>query len=106
MTLEDLDALESLNHSATAAPWYVLHLNDDRSMSAIAVSTKADAMHGSQYMTEHSGTIVAACYLQYPPYVMPEGDETEDQNAALIAQVRNALPELIRLARLALTHKL
>jgi hypothetical protein len=42
--------------------------------------------------------IVAACLIQDPPYVIPADDRFEE-NAAMIAAVRSALPELIRLAR-------
>jgi hypothetical protein len=47
------------------------------------------------------GEVVAACLIQEPPYVVP-ADERYDENADLIAAMRNALPELLRLARLGL----
>ena len=45
--------------------------------------------------------VVAACLLQQPRYVDPP-DQKWDENAALIAEVRTALPELLRLARIGL----
>src|SRR3569623_394084 len=98
MTLEDLDALEELHRSATAAPWYVRQLDDDYAMGAITILTEAGRNRRAQYMTEVAGEIIAACLVQHPQYVMPDGhDDIEDRIAALIAASRTALPELVRL---------
>ncbi len=109
MTPEDLDALERLDRQASSGPWYVRHLDDDYFMSAVAVSTCPPTGRSLETMEMVSGELVAACYVQHPPYVMPDAeadgeDSREDSNAALIAAVRNALPELIRLARQALSE--
>lgn len=42
MTPEDLDALEKLDRLGSSGPWYVRHMDDDRFMSAITVSTHPD----------------------------------------------------------------
>jgi len=80
-------------------------LDDELRMGAIAVSTRPDSGRNEDM---RSGTwpgeeIVAACLLQSPPYVIPADDRFE-KNAELIATVRTALPELLRLARLGLEN--
>lgn len=72
-------------------------------MGALAVSTRPDtgrseSMRSGEWRGEE---MVAACLVQASPYVVPADDRFEE-NAVLIAAVRNALPELIRLARLGL----
>jgi hypothetical protein len=103
MTREDLDALEVLEQSASAGPWHVRRLDDELCMGACAVSTRPDmGMNESMRLGIWPGEeIVAACLIQSPPYVMPADDRFEE-NARLIAELRNALPELLRLARLGL----
>lgn len=103
MTLEELVALEALERAASAGPWYVRQLDDELCMGAVAVST-LPAMGANESM--RSGTwpgqeVVAACLIQSPPYVIP-ADDKWGENAQFIAAVRNALPELIRLAKLGL----
>ena len=110
MTPEDLDALEKLDRLASSGPWYVRHMDDDLFMSAVTVSTCPETGRAFETMGMVSGELVAACYVQHPPYVMPDPeadgeDSREDSNAALIAAVRNALPELVRLARQALSQQ-
>jgi len=106
MTNEDLDALEALERLASAGPWYVRSLDDEMCMGAVAVSTHPDTglnenMRAGSWPGEE---IVAACLIQGPPYVIPADDRFEE-NAELIAAVRTALPELLRLARLGLERQ-
>jgi hypothetical protein len=103
MTLDDLDALECLNVAATPGPWFVRQLNDEHCMGAIAVSTMPETGRNESMRSGSwpSSDVVAACLIQQPPYVLPEDDRFEE-NAALIAEVRTALPELLRLARIGL----
>jgi len=103
MTQKDLDALASLEAAATPGPWHVRFMDDVHCMSAVAVSTKPDTgKHESMRAGGWPGEeIVAATLIQEPSYVIPS-DDRWDENAALIANVRSALPELLRLARLGL----
>lgn len=103
MSLDELDTLSLLDRSASAGPWFIRKLDDEVCCGAYAVSTCPDTgrkedMRSGAWRGEE---MVAACLIQNPPYVVPEDDRFEE-NAALIAAARNALPELIRLARLAL----
>ncbi|MEG3144954.1 hypothetical protein U1839_09830 [Sphingomonas sp. RT2P30] len=99
MREEDLARLNALDEAATPGPWFVRRLDDNACMCAVAVSTKADG--DDAFVDEWRGEeMVAACLIQDPPYVVPEA--RWDENAALIAAMRNALPELLRLARLGL----
>lgn len=104
MTPEQLDELAALEHAASAGPWYVRDLDDQTCMGARAVSTKPDTGRNESMRagTWPGAEIVAACLIQDPAYVVPADDRFE-QNAAFIAAVRNAFPELVRLARLGLT---
>lgn len=100
MTFEQLEALEALERIASAGPWYVRKLDDEMCMSAYAVSTSPDTGKNEDM---RSGTwpgseVVAACLIQSPPYAVP-ADERYEENAKLIAAMRTALPELLRLAR-------
>lgn len=104
MTEDELDRLVELERKASTGPWYVRELDDEMSMGAVAVTRSPEISHVTQSMrlgTWPSGEIVAACLVQSPPYAMTD-DNKFDENAELIAAVRNALPELLRLARLAL----
>ncbi|MBS7695665.1 MULTISPECIES: hypothetical protein [unclassified Chelatococcus] len=102
----DLDQLERLAAQATPGPWFVRFLDDIHAMSAVAVATRPATGGGKsmRFGEWPSGEVIAACLIQEPPYVVPT-DERYDENAALIAAMRNALPELLRLARLGLTAK-
>ena len=102
----ELDALEALDKAASAGPWYVRRLDDELCQGAYAVSTRPDTgasedMRSGRWPGEE---IVAACLIQAPPYVVPADDRFEE-NARLIVAVRNALPELLNLARLGLRSK-
>lgn len=100
MTHEELDQLAVLSEAATRGPWHVRHLNDEMHQCAYAVSTKPDTGAGEDMRSGvwPGDEIVAACLIQSPPYVIPSDDKFQE-NAQLIAAVRTALPELIRLAR-------
>lgn len=104
MNSDDLEKLAQLDRAATPGPWFVQLLDDDHAMNAVAVCTKAQSGVGGSM---RAGTwplddVVAACLLQEPRYVDPP-DTKWDANAALIAEVRTALPELLRLAKIGLT---
>ncbi|MDQ0249663.1 hypothetical protein J2W22_001710 [Sphingomonas kyeonggiensis] len=103
MTPEALNALEALEQAASAGPWHVRRLDDEDCMGGLAISTHPDTGRGESMRSgEWRGEeMVAACLIQAPPYVVPADDRFEE-NAALIATMRNVLPELIRLARLGL----
>ena len=103
MTADDLDNLTKLDAAATPGPWYVRLLDDEYAMSAVAVATEpeTDTLESMRMGTWPEGLIVAACLIQQPAYVMPE-DDRYDENAALIAAMRTALPELLRLAKIGL----
>ena len=103
MTPDELNQLVALEQAATPGPWYVRKLDDEACMGACAVSSRQDT---GQNESMRSGAwpgeeIVAACLVQSPPYVVP-ADDKHEENAKLIAAVRTALPELLRLARMGL----
>jgi hypothetical protein len=106
MTGIDLDRLQELDRAASPGPWFVRHLDDDHAMSAVAVSTQPEtgdfgSMREGDWPLD---VVVAACLLQQPRYVDPP-DQKWDENAVLIAEVRTALPELLRLARIGLAQE-
>ena len=107
LTQNDLHALARLDVAATPGPWYVRSMDDDLCCGARAVATKPNTSGDNDDLTAstHHG-IVAATSLQHHDYVMP-ADGKGIENADLIAAVRTALPELLRLARLgmALDHR-
>src|SRR5215207_5461724 len=100
MTENDLENLAKLDAAATPGPWHVRFMDDEHSMNSVAVSTRPDTgAHESMRAGELPGDeIVAATLIQQPAYIVP-ADDRWDENAVLIATVRSALPELIRLAR-------
>ena len=106
MTNDDLDRLDELHRKASSAPWFVRWLDDEYCQTAVAVSTKPDTgAHESMRADEWPGEeIVAATLVQQPAYVVPL-DQLWDENAALIAALRNAAPDLIRLARIGLSAR-
>ena len=105
MTSDDLDKLTALEQAASPGPWYFRLLDDDMCQGAVTVSTRPDDPRGAvksmRAGTWPSEEVIAACLIQSPPYVDP-ADERYDENARLIAEMRNALPELIRLAKIGL----
>jgi hypothetical protein len=96
MTNLDLAELSRLNSSATPGPWCVSRFDDEHFMSAISIEA---------YVTDNNGVeaneVIAATLIQQPAYVVPS-DSRYCDNAALIAALRNGLPELLRLAELGL----
>jgi hypothetical protein len=101
MTKDELENLYNLERKATAGPWYVCQLDDEMCMGAIAVTTTPEvASNLSMRRGNWPGyDVVAACLIQSPPYAIIEDDKFQE-NAELIAAVRNALPDLLRLAKL------
>jgi hypothetical protein len=97
----ELDRLAQLDATASAAPWHVRYLDDDRCMGAVGISTEPDT--GKQEdlpsFDYPEPNLLALCLLQWPPHVIPR-DRKWDENADLIVAMRNALPELIRLAHI------
>lgn len=103
MTLDDLDRLKDLCGRATRGPWFVQERSDNLCMSAIVVTTEPNPTPDYDFnmdgWKEHD--VVAACLLQDGDYAALK-DRKWHENADLIAEMRNALPELLRLARLGL----
>jgi len=102
----DLDALAGLERLATPSPWHVRHLDDDHAMNAIGISTEPDTGEHEDMATFAcpGPELLAACLIQAPPYVVPS-DRKWHENADLIVAMRNALPELLRLARIGAAAK-
>lgn len=98
MTL--LDNLADLERAATPGPWFVRAMDDDMCCCATVVATQPNTSGDNDDLTQSTfHGVVAATYLQHRDYVRP-ADDRGNENAALIAAVRSALPELLRLARL------
>lgn len=97
----ELDRLTQLHATASAAPWHVRYLDDDRCMGAVGISTEPDTGEQEDLpsLDYPEPNLLALCLLQWPPHVIPR-DSKWDENAELIVTMRNALPELLRLARL------
>jgi hypothetical protein len=99
LTLAELDELARLDAAASPGPWYVRSMDDDLCCGARAAATKPNTPGDNDDLTESTlHGIVAATSLQHRNYVMP-ADGKGIENADLIAAVRTALPELLRLAR-------
>ena len=97
MTLSLIKALENLDAIATPAPWFVRPLGDAAGLHAVAI-TCVLADDDADADADRSGeSIVAACPI-WPPFDVASGHG----NADLIVELRNALPQLLRLARLGL----
>ena len=96
----DFDALDSLDRAATPGPWYQRSMDDDMCMGACAVATKPNTSGDNDQLCDYwVHGVIAATLIQHPEYVIP-ADGRSRENAELIAAVRNALPELLRLARI------
>lgn len=96
----DLDELTALDRAATPGPWYVRAMDDDMATCATAIATKPNTSGDNDDLSDSTfHGIVAATSIQHRNYVVP-ADGRSRENAALIAAVRTALPELLRLARL------
>ena len=101
MNALDLDALQALDTAASAGPWRVMFTDNDMRMSATLVIRNPDAgrIVFARDATWEPDDVVAAYVLQSPK-VATSSDGGSDGNARLIAAMRNAIPELLRLARL------
>jgi hypothetical protein len=96
----DIDHLARLDAAATPGPWYVRARDDSLCCSAAGVATKPNTSDDNDDLSDSTlHGIVAATYLQDRNYVMP-ADDRGWEDAALIAAMRSALPELLRLARI------
>ena len=91
MSTIDLTEFAKLAAKATPAPWFVGSFDDEHCMSAISIVAFIDASGRS------GSEIIAATLIQQPRYVDPS-DQRWGENAELIVAMRNALPELLRLA--------
>lgn len=105
MDRTDLDHLEGLLSAATPGPWYVRMLDDEGCMCAVALSTAppspADEKISMRWGNWPTEQILGATLIQSPPYANHTVGRW-DEDAALVAALRNAGPELLRLARLGL----
>ncbi len=92
----DLDELERLHTEAMAPPWVVDRIDDDTccALDVITVDPKVLEEEGVE-----SDTPPAIAYLSHPYHA--EGLACSEAEK-LICAMRNALPELIRLARIGL----
>ncbi len=99
LTQIDLNALAVLDAEATSVPWVQDRFDDEHFMTAIGVRANLPDKHGS-LMSE----FVVATQIQQPSYINPS-DGKEIENARLIAAMRNALPELLRLAAIGLASE-
>ena len=87
----NLSELAELEKKATAAPWFVGGFDDEHCMSAITIEAYVDP-------TRRAGSeVIAATLIQQPRYVDPS-DQRWSENAEFISEMRNAFPELLRLA--------
>ena len=93
----DLVELDRLSANATPGPWHVGRFDDEQCMSAVSVEAYLPDATGRQL-----SEVIAATLIQRPRYVDP-GDAKWDENALLIVEMRNALPELLRLATIGQT---
>jgi len=99
-TAADLDALTALDQAATPGPWYVRAMDDENATCATAVATKPNTSGDNDDLSSSTyHGVVAATSIQHHDYIVP-ADGRSRENAALIAAVRTALPELLRLARI------
>ena len=101
MSGELLAQLSDLESHASPMPWRVVHLDDDHCMSLVAITNSDAPMGNAEGCSWEGAHILAATLVQQPSYVVPD-DQRWDENAALIVAVRNALPELLRLAHVGL----
>ena len=96
----DLESLDALDRAATPGPWFVRAMDDDLCMGAVAISTEPNTSGDNDQLSDYEfHGVIAATLIQHPEYILPK-DRRWDQNADLITAVRNALPELLRLARI------
>ena len=107
MKISEIDALAALEKSASDGPWYVRHMDDEDYMGAVAIAnTPPVSVEGSMRSGGWPGnSVIAVCLLQAPSYAIIDDDRFEE-NARLICEIRNNLPEILRLARLGLSNSL
>jgi hypothetical protein len=101
---DGLDTLARLDGSASPAPWFVREMDDNLCMSAVGVSTQEEAFTGQDAFGRSEWAVsemVAGCLVQSELRIV-HSDGRWQENALLIATVRNCLPELLRLARIGL----
>jgi hypothetical protein len=102
---QKLEELEALEAAASAAPWHISNINDDLAMSAVAVTKNPSTGREFDAFPEWvAEDIVAACLIQSNARVGVD-DKCWQENARLIAAMRNALPELLRLAKIGLSDE-
>ncbi len=95
----NLKQLALLNAVATPGPWHIRRMDDDLCCGALAVATTPDGDDNAPLSDGQLHGVLAATLIQHRDYVVPT-DGRSRENAELIAAMRNALPELLRLARL------
>jgi hypothetical protein len=96
LTQMDLNELARLDVDATAGPWVQDRFDDEHFMTAIGVRADLPDLNG-RLMSE----FIVATQIQQSSCINPS-DGKEIENASLIAAMRNALPELLRLAAIGL----
>jgi hypothetical protein len=94
MTDAELAAIQERSDAATAGPWFVRDLDDDKAMSLVAISTVEDTGLGERWPSFDHGQIIAATLVQSPRYVDID-DERWDENARFLAHARQDIPRLI-----------
>ena len=99
-----IERLSKIEADASPPPWYVREVDDNLCMSAISVSTATDSVPGDDWLDRgewEEDAVVAGCLVQSTLRAV-HTDGRWFENALLIAEMRNHLPELLRLARIAL----
>jgi hypothetical protein len=105
MTEQEIDDLEKLGQAASNGPWHIAHISDSIGMSTVSVTKNPSAGREIDAFPEWvAEDVVAACLLQSESHVAVD-DGRWHENARLIAAMRNALPELLRLARLGMASE-
>lgn len=102
---ESIEFLAKLNAEASPAPWYLREMDDNACCSAVNVSTSAEDYPGQDALARSEWdekSVVAGCLIQSSLRAV-HADGLWFENAMLIAEMRNCLPELLRLARLGLS---
>ena len=103
---ETIEFLAKLSAEASPGPWYVREMDDNSCCSAVDVSTTAEDYSGQDVFARSEWdekSIVAGCLIQSSLRAV-HADGLWFENAMLIAEMRNCLPELLRLARLGLSR--
>ncbi|MEM1375927.1 MAG: hypothetical protein AAGG69_00920 [Pseudomonadota bacterium] len=98
----ELSEIEKLLGNATSAPWFVHQLDDDHAMCAVVISTADPLKPPVPTRDDWSSDKLVAATLIQAPRLVDVADKKWDENADLIAALRNNAAELIRLARIGL----